>query len=345
MRKLCLTHKRAPGDVLAMTSLVRDIALAHPNKFQVSVSTPFPELWENNPYVTEMTDNTDIDTLSMNYGPALNNVRNSRNHFLLGFHEDFKRQTGIDVPLLYPKPDYHLSNEERTTKLVNGRYWIVVAGGKTDFTTKHWVYKRWQQVVNILRTYGIRFVQIGVTRKYSNLEHIHPRLENTLCLLNQTNIRQLGQLIHHADGVLCPVTLTMHMAAALDRPCVVTAGGREDWWWAGYLRGRGNFGTQLEADVQVPHKYLHTIGKLECCKRRACWTNKVDEDCKQPVDIGGQQVPECMDLLKVEQVVEAVLSYYKESYLPPITAPKSVSYRNELPIIETSQISELSVAQ
>ena len=38
-QKLVLIHKRAPGDTLVLTALVRDIALAHPGKFRIDVDT------------------------------------------------------------------------------------------------------------------------------------------------------------------------------------------------------------------------------------------------------------------------------------------------------------------
>lgn len=332
MRKLLLEHKRAPGDVLVMSALVRDIALTYPSQFSISVHTSAASIWQNNPHVTHVNDHQqqqDIEHFKLGYGDAINLVGTRNRHFLLGFYEDFERQTGISVPLLYPRPAYYLSEEERTVPLVSGRYWVLVAGGKSDFVTKHWLYKRWQQLVNILRGFELRFVQVGAVGGNKDIYHYHPILENVLSLVGQTTLRDLARLIYHADGVICPITAAMHFAAALQKPCVVLGGGREEWWWEAYVPGLGNFGTDLREDVQVPHRYLHTLGKLDCCQRRGCWRNKVvgpTSVCKYPLPTTGQIVPLCMDMITVNHVVEAVMAYYSDGIIPPIGIPRRIAF-------------------
>lgn len=325
MRKLLLQHERAPGDVLVLSALVRDIHLAHPDKFQISVKTTAAELWRHNPHVIQPTE--DAEPFRMNYSHAINRVGIRNKHFLQGFYEDFERQLGVHVPLLYPRPDYHLSDEEKTVPLVSGRYWLVISGGKSDFITKHWVYKRWQQVINLLRGMGIYCVQVGAIGKGGDVFHYHPRLENCLCLAGLTTLRDMARLIYHADGVLCPVTAAIHFAAALEKPCVVIAGGREEWWWEAYVPNIGNFGTEIREEVRVPHRFLHTLGKLDCCKRSGCWRNKVEPGescCKDVLNVRGQAIPRCMDMITVEHVIEAVMSYYEDGTLPPISQPKTI---------------------
>jgi hypothetical protein len=337
MRKLLLQHNRAPGDVLVMSALVRDIALAYPGQYQISVETSVGEIWRHNPHVipTPKGDvQQDIEIHKLGYGQAINLVGSRNKHFLLGFYEDFERRFGVHVPLLYPRPDYHLSDEEKQTPLVSGRYWVMISGGKSDFITKHWVYKRSQQLVNVLRQASIYTVQVGAIGSSGEVYHYHPRLENTLCLVGLTTVRDMARLIYHAEGVICPVTAAMHFAAALQKPCVVIAGGREEWWWEAYVPGLNNFGTELREDVKVPHRFIHTIGKLDCCQRRGCWKNTVDTGpncCRYPLDIGGQQAPACMDLITVNHVFEAVMSYYEEGTLPPIGHPKTIALVNGKP--------------
>ena len=339
MRKLILQHAKAPGDVLVMTALVRDIALTHPNQFQVYVDTTAKELWRHNPYASLCLKNQvqqDIEMFRLDYGPTLNTVSTKNRHFLCGFYDNFERQTGIQVPLLYPWPDYHLSDEERDVPLVSGRYWVIISGGKTDFITKHWIYKRSQQLVNVLRGMDLRFVQVGAVGQGQAISHFHPRLENTLNLVGLSTLRDVGRLIYHAEGVICPVTFAMHLTAALHKPCVVIAGGREEWWWEAYARNLGNFGTELREQVRVPHRFLHTIGQLDCCQRHGCWLNTVvgpDRACRHPVAVGGQIAPKCMQMIKLEHVVEAVMSYYEDGTLPPIGQPKPIVMVNGKPHI------------
>ena len=73
---------------------------------------------------------------------------------------------------------------------------------------------------------------------------IHPALRGVLDLRGKTDLRQLVRLMHHAQGVLCPVSLLVHLAAGVEgrpdrlmtRPCVVVAGGREPMQWEAYPR-------------------------------------------------------------------------------------------------------------
>jgi len=160
MEKLLLRHQRAPGDIIVMTAVVRDLALTYPGRFHLSVDTSFKELWHNNPYVKPMPDKKGARIVNLTYGSYIKKAGTEKIHFISSFHKDLKVQTGIDVPLLYPYPDLHLSEEEKAP-VSKDRYWIVLAGGKNDFTTKHWIYSRYQEVVNILSEFGIRVIQLG----------------------------------------------------------------------------------------------------------------------------------------------------------------------------------------
>lgn len=329
-RKLILTHKRAPGDVVAMTALVRDLVTSFPGKFEVDVDTSAMDLWRNNPYLTPLREkqkrvvSRDVEYIKCQYGRGIRDQNYEPVHFLAYWHRDFERQTKIKVPVTAPYPDLHLSEEERTVPIVEGRYWVVLSGGKSDFTAKVWEVRRMQQVVERLGEMGLGVVQIGS----NDTGHWHPPLqgENVINLVAQTNLRDMMRLIHHADGVICGITCAMHMAAALHRPCVVLGGGREAWWWEAYVRQ--NKGLVCPEKLKVPHQFLHTIGLLDCCKHHGCWKNKVvplrnDKSlCYHPVVKPGQPVPLCMDMITVEHVMEAVMKYYTDQTLPPVSADK-----------------------
>ncbi len=105
-------------------------------------------------------------------------------------------------------------------------FWIVMAGGKPDYTIKWWSTQRYQAVVDNFEG-KILFVQCG------EADHHHPALRGAIDLRGKTDLRQFVRLLYHAQGVLCPVTLAMHLAAAVEtrpgmpkkRPCVVVARG------------------------------------------------------------------------------------------------------------------------
>lgn len=323
-RRLILIHKRAPGDTVVMTGLVRDIALARPGEFEIAVDTHAPEMWENNPYVVprkELEARGRVEHIKLTYGKGLRDQTHETVHFLSYFHRDFEVQTRARVPLTLPYPDLHLSEEEKSRRVVAGRYWVFLSGGKSDFTAKVWGATAWREAVGQLAALGIPCVQIGGSHR----THWHPEIPGALNLVGRTNMRDWLRLIHHADGVICGVTGAMHIAAALQRPCVVLAGGREAWWWEAYVReNRGLGGAEVAGKLAVPHRFLHTIGLLDCCQRHGCWKNKVvplNNDpsvCKYPIVTPGQAVPKCLEMITPAHVVEAVMSYYEDKTLPPI---------------------------
>ena len=319
MERIILRHQRAPGVILVMTALIRDLAITYPDKYHIAIDTTFRDLWLNNPHIKIMPDKKGARVVNLTYGEYIRKTGKEKIHFISSFHKDLYKQTGIHVPLIYPHPDLHLSEEEQKP-LVNGRYWVVVAGGKNDFTTKHWVYDRYQQLVDALNKIGIAVVQIG--GKGSRPAHYHPKLNNVLDLVGKTDLRQMIRVINNADGVICTITSAMHMAAALGKPCVVTGAGREEWWWEAYSKDNPAL-EPVQNLLPVSHRYLHTIGKLDCCATKGCWKNKVQKSegdksfCRYAVQAEkNQMVPLCMDLITVEKVLGAVMSYYLDGTLP-----------------------------
>jgi len=326
-KRFVLTHQRSPGDIICMTSLVRDIHLTYPGQFETDVQTTCPDLWRHNPYITRLFDKEKKSVLvpgtrfiKLTYGKGIQEQNKETIHFASYFHRDFKLQTGIEVPVQLPYGDLHLSEEERTVPLIEGkRYWVIISGGKSDFTIKVWRSDYFQQVTDRLNNMGLGVVQIGSV----DSGHWHPKLNGTLDLIGQTNLRDMMRLIYHADGVICGVTAAMHMAAALQRPCVCIAGGREAWWWEAYVNENMGFGA-ASGKLAVPHQYLHTIGMLDCCRHHGCWRNKVvpmhgdRSTCKLPVFNPGQPMAKCMDMITPDHVIGAVMKNYQDRTLPPI---------------------------
>jgi ADP-heptose:LPS heptosyltransferase len=316
-RKFRLAHTKSPGDITVMTALVRDLVRTYPD-VQVDVHTTCKDIWRHNPYLTKLGEGPDVRTLTLDYSAGIKRQGQETIHFLGEFHHNFFKQTRIKVPLTEPKPDLHLIEEEKTTRIVAGRYWVIVAGGKSDATVKIWDYRSWQRTIDMLAEQGIQTVQLGAL----DSGHWHAQLTGTLNLVGKTNLRDMLRIIYQAEGAICGVTFAMHAAAGLEKPCVVIAGGREHWPWEAYVRE--NRGLVCPEKIRVPHRYLHTIGLLSCCERVGCWRNKVlplNGDkliCHLPVIRPGQAVPKCMDLVTPDMTVSAVLSYYLDGTLPPI---------------------------
>ncbi len=323
-RKLVLMRpKLAPGDSVVMTALIRDIVTTRPGEFQVDIIANFKELFQNNPYITPLaeTKQPGLEYITLSYNKGLREQRYETIHFLNYFHRDFAR-TGLKIPLTKPYPDLHLSPDEASIRPVRERYWVILPGWKRDVTVKLWHHTAWGELLERLRGYGLRFVQLGSTNPMCT----NPKFSDVLDLTGRTTLREMMQLIHHAEGVICGVTCAMHMAAALHKPCVVLGGGREAWWWEAYVpENKGLGGEQVAKQQPVPHRYLHTIGLLDCCQHYGCWKNKIpglptrgDKGlCTRPVALRDHPAPECMTLITPAMAEQAVLSYYLDGTLAP----------------------------
>ncbi len=301
-----------------LTAAVRDLHAAAPGQFQTDVRTSASALWENNPHLTPLReDEPGVESLDMHY-PLIHQSNQRPYHFLHGYPQYLEEQLGLRIPITRFQGDIHLSAAEQqapppgTDAGVPEHFWIVMAGGKYDFTAKWWNPDFFQQVVDRFRG-RVTFVQCGESG------HWHPRLRGVVDLVGKTSIRDFVRLMYHADGVLCGVTFAMHLAAAVpvkpgpyqQRPCVVIAGGRESPHWEAYPH----------------HQFLSTNGALTCCLNGGCWKSRCqlvgdgDEKdqhnlCEQPVQVTPQLcIPRCMHLIRPEDVIRRVELYYEAGVL------------------------------
>jgi ADP-heptose:LPS heptosyltransferase len=134
---------------------------------------------------------------------------------------------------------------------------------------------------------GISIVQVG------QLEHNHPLLNGVIDMRGKTNVRQLIRTIFKAEGVLSCVSFPMHIAAALEKPCVVVAGAREGTRW----------------ELYPSHRFLYMNGAMSCGLYDGCWKSKLEE-CAQPVETNVGKAPLCLDLIRPADVVRAMELYY-----------------------------------
>jgi ADP-heptose:LPS heptosyltransferase len=315
-RKLILSCNLSPGDIVMLTAAVRDLHLAHPGMFQTDVRTPAGQLWENNPYLTRLSeDDPDVKRIPMLYD-LIHRSNEGAVHFIHGYVRHLEEVLGLRIPVTKFRGDIHLSDLEKSwlsqleedTIGWHKEFWILIAGGKYDYTAKWWDPARYQRVVDHF-VGRIQFVQCGETG------HFHPRLRGVIDLVGKTDIRQFVRLIYHASGVICPVTFAMHLAAAVEvkpgrpknRACVVIAGGREPSQWEKYPH----------------HRYLETNGALPCCDNGGCWKARCqpvgdgdDKDlaenrCLKPVAVATDLViPRCLDLVSAADVIRAVELYH-----------------------------------
>jgi ADP-heptose:LPS heptosyltransferase len=309
MRSLIFNNFQPPGDIVMLTAAVRDLHTCYPGEFKTDVRTSCPQLWENNPYLTPLQAwLPNVETIDCHY-PLIDRSNQEPWHFLLGFTHFLNQRLGLRIEPTAFKGDIHLSSIEKSwmsqVQEITGDlipFWILSAGGKFDYTIKWWDHSRYQAVVDHFRD-RILFVQVGM------LDHHHPPLDGVLDLRGKTDLRELIRLVYHAQGVLGPVSLLMHLAAAVEmkpgmpknRPCVVVAGGREPPHWEAYPH----------------HQFIHTVGALPCCDNGGCWKSRTvplgDGDEKDRpenlcVDVVGR-LPRCMDMITASEVIRRIRLY------------------------------------
>lgn len=303
---LLLKNYQQPGDVLVMTAAIYSLHRKYPGKYITHVDTPYPEIFKYNPDVAEGPTNIEgIIPIEMHY-PAVHQSNQRGIHFMSGWCEHLGASLGVNVPLMTNRPRLYFS---KSLPEMNN-FWVVCSGGKNDLTNKLWGHEKYQRVVDTINHYtnpigGVKFIQVG-----GNKED-HPPLRNTFSnLVGMTPLRRLFDIIQLSRGVLCGVSLPMHIAAALEKPCIVIAGGREPVQWNAYPN----------------QHYLHTVGVLPCTDARnepgPCWRSRVlpqgdnralDENpCLYPIQQRDVTLPKCMTLIKPETVADLILTIDKE---------------------------------
>lgn len=276
---LVLKNYQSIGDIMMLTACVRDLKRWYP-EINVLVDTSCNALFENNPYLSNgMPLGESVIDIRMEY-PLIHKVGDKDVHFLHGFIEFLNEKMSLRVKLTEFKADIHLSEKEKKERPIEPPYWVMVAGGKGDFTAKHWWPEAWQSVVDNAK--NVRFVTIGGKE---HLEH-HNELKNVINMQGKTSIREALQLIYHSEGVISPVTFAMHAAAAFNKPAVVIAGGREHWWWEKY----------------PGHVFAHTIGALDCCRGGGCWKSH----CENKDEDGRQKCLKLIDPVRVAHIINEI---------------------------------------
>lgn len=272
------------GDVVAMTAAVWSLHRSHPGEYTTAVDSRWPEVFTHNPDVVPVT--SDSVEVRMHY-PAIHRANQRGIHFMQGWCEFLGMALGTNVPLLTNRPHIYFMELQPPVE----DFWLVCSGGKRDMTNKRW--GCYQEVVYQLKG-KVSFVQVGAE------EDDHPRLNGAIDAVGKTSLRELFDYARRARGILCGVSLLMHLAAALEKPCVCIAGGREPVQWNTYPR----------------QQLVHTVGALSCCRSGGCWKSRVvklndgaEQDkslCENPT-LDDEPVGKCMALIRPAEVTELVL--------------------------------------
>jgi ADP-heptose:LPS heptosyltransferase/predicted O-methyltransferase YrrM len=307
-----------------MTCAIRSLHKAYPGRFEVDVRSPCNEIFQYSPYITPLhpADNQKelniieelkkdenhppielegIKYLIAHY-PEISRSGMTGAHFSDGHRLFLSKQLGIAIPATGLQPDIFFSPTEIASanpvhkfSQYRGRYWVINAGIKNDYTLK-W-YNNYQEVVDLLQG-KIQFVQVG------HSAHTHPALKGVIDLRGKTNLRQLFRVCRDADGLLNCVSMNMVIAAALKKPCVVVAGAREGVRW------------QINPD----HQFLYRNGVMSCASYDGCWKSRTEECINKHLKTGQ---PLCMELIRPEDIARSIELYYLGGRLPELDTMKN----------------------
>jgi hypothetical protein len=304
MKHVLLQSPSFLGDEVVFTGAVRE--LQHETGWNLSIKTGAPDLWIKHPAVHKTNPECvpdDTRVIIQHHCPPFRGMSQVPVHFLEQYVRNLRVALGLKgehrISKFAGEVPVSTSEAEKPPFGLNPRYWVVAAGCKTGVPVKGWGVKNYQDVVDMFRG-RILFVQVGSKAEW------HPPLHGVVDLVGKTSLRELIHLIHHAEGVLCPITSLMHLAAAVPvakdsrfslRPCVVIGGGRE-----------------APHFIQYPaHRVLNTVGLLSCCATGGCGKSRFGQgQCQYPEGIGeGVLIPRCMDMIKPVDVVAAIEFYFR----------------------------------
>ncbi len=126
-----------------LTAAVRDLHRAYPDQFLTDVRTPCGALWENNPSITPIADDdAEAERIACEY-PLIHQSNHAPYHFIHGFHRFLSDKLELTIEPTEFRGDITVSDLEKSWISQVGEitkqpvpFWIVVAGGKQDFTIK-----------------------------------------------------------------------------------------------------------------------------------------------------------------------------------------------------------------
>jgi ADP-heptose:LPS heptosyltransferase len=298
-RKLILKTQLPPGDACTLTAVLESLHHQYPKTYITDVRTSCDELFIGNPHVTPLKEE-EAEMLEMHDTELIMHCNSTNNSFLRGYCFDLGRRLGIPLELITNRPHLYLTQADQVDEPLADfgspgvtKYWLITSGVEQDCTLKQWPIEFYQAVVDHFRG-RIQFVQVGAQ------EHDHPSLAGAINLVGKTTVRQLVRLVHRADGGVGPTTLIQHLCAGLEKPYIALLGGREPV-------------TLTQYPLQTT---FHTLGKLPCCHRKACWKARVvaihdcsDKDrelCELPVLNMCRPVGHCMAMISPQEVISAL---------------------------------------
>ena len=111
MKKILFKNHQSPGDIIMLTSAVRDLKAAQPT-WSIDVDTAAMDIWDNNPHITKMPDKTGVEIVQAEY-PLIHKSNEYPYHFIHGFRMFLEDHFKIKIPQGKFKGDVYISRQEQ----------------------------------------------------------------------------------------------------------------------------------------------------------------------------------------------------------------------------------------
>lgn len=284
-----------PGDCWCLTRYVRDFAEQFPED-TLAPCVPRPEIFRFSPFFRAAVPGVDQVKFRFekpNGKPTYGNF-NKADTMVGAIYAGINALTGRNVREVTTAPEIYFSEDEKRYSLVplDRPVCVVNAGWKSDIPVKFWGTDKFQAVVDALKD-RVLFVQVGASRRGTDF---HQPLSGVLNLIGKTSIRELAQLVFHADFVLTGISQLHHLSGIQcykPRHCITIAGGREPENWANCHRRDGVTWSWISANADFKSC---TENNAKFHDLPGCW----EHDCNSG------KPPLCMKSIQPEKVIEEI---------------------------------------
>lgn len=276
-RKVLVEFEAVIGDVLCMEPALRALKNQLGPDVEITVRTNHPELFTNHPTIKDVQD-INLPATGGGYEQKLTlNWRATRQERGMHLVDRAATQMGVRVAdrlvrMYLDGWDYVQLEKFNLPDTTSPK---IVIGPSVRWSSRRWSDEKWRRLCQLLQEkFGATIIQLGD-------EH-DEFLGCGIDLVGKTSVREAAAVISRCDLLISADNGLAHIAAAVDKACVV-------------LFGPVRPETRMHAG---PGRAVVSTGQCRGCLHKDDWDQTPPRDCPK-----GHH--ECMELISVESVLEA----------------------------------------
>jgi heptosyltransferase III len=220
--QILVTRQLALGDVIWITPIIRQIWRDYGGDCRITVVTLKPEVFANNPWVSEVLSAESAQSSGRKYDKTINLDLAYERYPAMHLLEAYAKFShgSVDLiedhsPALFPS----LGDSSVVGQILEGKgnqSYVVVHLRRDTWPSRNLPEAQWKAIIDALLTQTDHLIyQVGSTHEIS-FDH-HPRLVN---LLGKVSIQQLKLLIEKSVAYIGIDSGTLHVAACTQTPIV-----------------------------------------------------------------------------------------------------------------------------